>query len=132
MNGKCAHEFLHCRVRPRLHFFEIPQRIMRKAVNHGNANIHIAMMRIRILPQLARSRREHARRPDILIQRIGLTCIDHDEHTTVPPFLPHLADRVAQVARAYLLVVLKFEKAVTAMAGEVEEDVAGCVGEKVF
>lgn len=105
---------------------------MRKAINHSNANIHIAMMRIRILAQLARSRREHARRPDILIQRIGLTRIDHDEHTAVPPFLPHLADGVAQVARADFLVVLEFEEAVAAVAGEVEEDVAGCIGEEVF
>ena len=65
-------------------------------------------------------------------ERSGLARVEHEEDGAVAPLRTHLLQRVAQILRVQLLVVLKLEKIIAAVTRQIDENIRSLVREQAF
>ena len=97
------------------------------AVDDGDADVVVGVVRVAALVRGAAARGDHVGRVEALVQRVGLARVDHEQQLAVAALLPHLRQRVGQVPAADLLGVLELQKLLAAVARHVHQHVAARV-----
>ena len=116
------------RARPVDHGLQKLENVVCPPIDDGHAHVHVGMVAVAALVDLAAARRDDVGRVEILVHGVRLAGVDHEEDLMVPPLFPHLRKRVGDVPRADFLAVLELEELVAAVARQVDEDVAARVG----
>mmetsp|Transcript_52903 Transcript_52903/g.133040 ORF Transcript_52903/g.133040 Transcript_52903/m.133040 type:complete len:203 (-) Transcript_52903:211-819(-) len=108
------------------------QRSGSEAIHDGHAYLPVCSVRVGVFQAPAAANGDDVGRVEVLVERVCLARVDHEENLVVPLPLPHLMEHIAQILATDLLGVLELEKAVAAMAGHEDEDVAAVVRVEPF